>query len=58
MSDTLNDIKRMSGYSDELIEILRNAISGRLDGIPNGDLQSVAEAFTRKVYRAGKEQNG
>lgn len=52
--DTLPDIKIMSSYSDELIDLIREAQQGKLD-VPNSDLQGIAEALVRNIYLAGKK---
>lgn len=53
--DTLTDLKIRASFDDELIELLRAAKAGKLRHVVNGDLQSMAEAFVMKVYRAGQQ---
>lgn len=52
---TIEDIRLESAVSDMILEIVRQAIDGDLDEMPNGDVQGACEALAVNIIRVVKE---
>jgi len=52
---TIEDIRLEDKVSGMILDLVRDAQSGQLDGVPNGDIQSICEALAMKIIKAVKE---
>jgi hypothetical protein len=52
---TIEDIRLESTVSDMILELVREALAGQLDDVPNGDIQSICEALAMNIIRVVKE---
>lgn len=52
---TIEDLRLEMAVSEEILELVRDAIAGDLDDMPNGDLQGVCEALAAKIIKAVRE---
>ena len=52
---TIEDIRLEMAVSDQILGLVREAIDGDLDDVPNGDLQGICEALAMKIIKTVKE---
>jgi len=53
---TIQDIRLEMKVSDIILELVRDAIDGKLDEMPNGDVQGTCEAAAMIIIGMVKEQ--
>ncbi len=53
---TIEDIRLECKVGDIILELVRDAIDGKLDEFPNGDVQSTCEAAAMIIIKMVKEQ--
>lgn len=52
---TIEDMRLEMAVSEEILELVRDAINGDLDEVPNGDVQGICEALAMKIIKTVKE---
>lgn len=53
---TIEDIKLEMKVSDMILTLVREAIDGKLDDTPNGDVQGVCEALAINIIKEVRGQ--
>ena len=52
---TIEDIRLEMTVSGAILDLVREAMAGELDEVPNGDLQGMCEALAAKIIKTVKE---
>jgi hypothetical protein len=52
---TIEDLRLEMTVSDMILELVREAINGDLNEVPNGDVQGICEALAMNIIRVVKE---
>lgn len=52
---TIEDMRLEMTVSGEILDLVREAIAGELNDVPNGDLQSICEVLAAKIIKTVRE---